>query len=106
MIRLSAVLRREGERITFDVTGQPVDVEVETGPDVSVVVVSPIPDALKVVADGMVVGQVDRDSVERIEAFSIPRGLLESLDVDETTPEGLIALVTAAGVGWVRLEVA
>lgn len=70
----------------------------EEGP--ALLITSPLTDAVKVVAGGLVHESLDRDILWSIEAFVLAREVVLALDESVSTPGELIEAVTNAGFEW------
>jgi hypothetical protein len=101
VISLVQLLERDGDPLTFDPGGAGVTMAVKADRP-AVLIVEPVADALKRVSEGRVIGAVDRETVERVVAFSVDRGLLESMGPGELAPEELIESVRRRGHTWER----
>jgi hypothetical protein len=70
----------------------------EIGPAILIAV--PVTDAVKVVAGGLVLGSLDRDTLWSVEGFQLGRQVLSALDDGATTSQDLIDAVVEAGFAW------
>lgn len=91
--------RSEGERLVFDVHGDPVEREIPetTGP--AVLLVAPVTDAVKRV-EGREVDSLDRDDMWAVEAIVVHRSVLHRLGDDDMTAEDLLSAVRDLGYSW------
>ena len=93
--------RLDGDHVSFDRWGRPVDFEIPAGLGPATMLVADVTDALKEVdfAD-RVIGSVDRAEMWSVGALVLDRVVLAGIDGDEMSAEELIAAVEAMGVRW------
>jgi hypothetical protein len=66
----------------------------------AVLIVGPVTDAVKVVADDLVLDSLDRDDLWSIHGFRLEREVLLALEDEVSDPQSLVDAVSAAGFAW------
>ncbi len=103
MIDISALRRlADGDRHHVDVDHRGVladlgELDAE-GPAILIAV--PVTDAVKVVAEGVVLGSFDKDALWSIQGFRLGSEVILELDDSVSDPQSLIDAVTEAGFQW------
>jgi len=92
--------RLDGDHVSFDKWGQPVDIPIPDSLGPATLLVSEVTDALKAVDADKVTGSVDRAAMWSVQALVLDRETLGQLEVDEISAEDLIGAVEATGVTW------
>jgi hypothetical protein len=92
--------RLDGHRVVFDKSGAPVDLEAPDDVGPATFLVTGVTDALKLVADGMVEGSVDRSRMWAVEAIILDRVVLERLGPRRLSFEDLLTEVRQLGFAW------
>jgi hypothetical protein len=91
----------KGQRsIVIDVDGNVVD---QRDPGVlgpAVLIALPVTDAVKVVAGGLVLDSLDRDTLWSVEGFQLGPQVLSAVDHGRFTAQDLIDAVVEAGFEW------
>lgn len=87
-------------RVAFDVTGVILEAGDVSASGSAVLVASPLTEAVKVVADGLVHESLDRDTIWSVDGFVLGRDVLAALEAGVTTAGELIEAVTRAGFEW------
>jgi len=91
----------DGENwVIFDPSGRVLhdDVPRDAGP--ATLVVAPMTDAVKRVADGRVVGSMDRSGLWRVHAFVLNRIVFDKLGSGVFEVRDLLEAVAATGISW------
>lgn len=88
-----------GHRVAFDEHGESVDVEIPEIAGEAILLVSPVTDAVKKVAEGTV-RSLDRDEMWAVQAIVLNEGVLRQLDDREMSAEDLLSAVRVLGVTW------
>jgi hypothetical protein len=100
VISISKLRRRVvGDRVVFDVRGEPVDTGIPASIGAAGLLVSPVTDAVKRVHDGKV-ESLDRDRFWMVEAIVLDRGVLRGLGEAPMSAEELLAAVRSLGYSW------
>ncbi|MBW3666069.1 MAG: hypothetical protein KY394_00600 [Actinobacteria bacterium] len=86
--------------VVVDAAGNLLHDEVPPDAGPATLLVSKVTDAVKTVADGRVVGSVDRSALWQVEAFLINRIVLDRLGSGSVDAEELLEAVAATGISW------
>ena len=91
----------DGENwVIFDPSGRVLHDDVPRAAGPATLVVAPLTDAVKRVADGKVVGSMDRSGLWRVHALLLNRIVLDKLGSGTFEARDLIDAVAATGISW------
>lgn len=91
----------DGENwVIFDSSGDLLHDDLPRSAGPATLVVAPVTDAVKRVADGRVVGSIERSGLWRVHAFVLNRIVLDKLGRGAYEARDLIEAVAATGISW------
>jgi len=97
---LREALVDRGNWVMFDSSGGLLTNDVPRSAGPATLVVTPVTDAVKRVAEGRVVGSLERSGLWRVHAFVLNRIVLERLGTGAFEARDLIEAVVATGISW------
>ncbi len=86
--------------LVIDTEGAPIDMTPDPTWGEAVLLVLPVTDALQRVADGRLVGAVDRDRMVAVSGFALADRVVNLLGAIPRDPRALYGAVVDLGVTW------